>query len=150
MSLTNLVFGDAIVAQLNANPDIAALLPSNQPSIFAGYVPNQVPPSGVWVSFFRISGARVAGHDGDEGLAHPRYQFTIGSSTSLALAQALRDVLVTEFNGVTLTYTDANGNVYKLTWLLSEAGDHEIFDEPLRAWKCVVDFFIWSNTTPNV
>lgn len=141
----SLNFGNAIVAQLNANASVKAAL-LGVPAIYAGYVPDSVPAGGVWISFFRITGPRVTGHDGDEGLAHPRYQFMIGSSDPTQ-AQALRDIIVKQFNGVTLAYVGSDGN-YSLTWLLSEAGDHEGLDEKLRAWTCDIDFFIWSNTEP--
>lgn len=143
----SLNFGTAITAQLNANANIKKQMVAGTPAIFAGYVPGSAPASGVWISFYRISGGRVTGHDGDEGLAHPRYQFTIGSA-SLPLAQAMRDILTKEFNGVTLAYVDALSGNYSLTYLMSEAGDHEIWDEKLRCWSIPVDFFIWSNTEP--
>lgn len=144
----SLNFGDAIVAQLNANANVKKLLIAGTPAVFAGYVPNSVPPTGVWIGFTRITTSRVTGHDGDEGLAHPRYQFNVGSA-QLAQAQAMRDILEKEFNGVSLAYVDALLGNYSLTWLLSQSTGPEVWNETLRTWSCSDDFFIWSNTEPT-
>lgn len=84
------------------------------------------------VSFFRVDTPRVASHDGDDTLVHPRYQFDIYAGTYLeteTVAAALRGALA------------ASGSAVRVVNEFDDPG--EVND--MGRYRRVVDAIVWSN-----
>lgn len=119
---------------LLANAPLAALIGERVTSAFA---PSNTIATGPWVVMTQVSGQEEGSFSGDAGLTRPRFQFTIGGPNQEDV-DAVRDVLISEFNVATKTYDG-----HSITFF--HADDNEAWEENLRSYKVLVDFFIWAN-----
>ncbi len=130
-------FRKSLVAILRANASLAALVGLQ---ISSSYAPQDF--TGVWISFQKVSGKEEGAHDGNQLLTERRFQFTVSSSDKTKV-DAVSEILIKEFNAVSLTAFAATAQEQELTFFHED--DQESWEEAPRQYVATVDLRIQAN-----
>lgn len=122
-------------ALLVANAGVNALV--------AGRIYPQTAPAGAAlpaIVYSRISGPRLAAHDGPSGVAHPRFQFDC-KATTYAGARGLANAVRVALDG----YQGTTGDVTFQAILVQDEADGYDFesDASASAYEVYVDAVVW-------
>ena len=131
---------EGIKQAILANSVIAAIVGTNVSATFA---PAATPADGTWIVFTKIAGGEVGAMDGDGGLTHPVFQFTIGGNDKEKVDTVQQ--LLTDFNCTEFTYNSGSVSVpsnHVLTFIYRD--DRDGWEEGSRVYKAAVDLEVWA------
>lgn len=126
---------EGIKQAILANTELLTILGDRVWSTFAPVTTSYT----CWVVMTKIAGGEVESNQGDGGLTHPVFQFTIGGTDKVQCDRV--QYLLEQFNAFEYTYAGEGGG-HVLTFFYVDSRDG--WDDRTRNYNPSVDLTVWA------